>query len=256
VLSSTFLHVPGVGAITEQRIWQRGVHTWGDFLRNPGAAQLSARMTERVAAAAELSLDRLQCEDHRFFASAVPQREHWRAYPDFSHRVAYLDIETTGMGGHDVVTIIGLYDGETVRTYTRGEDLERFQEDIGQYRLLVTFFGSGFDLPFLRRRSPGLEFHQLHLDLCFALRRLGLSGGLKNIERQLAIPRSPETAGLDGWDAVRLWREWERGSRDALELLKAYNREDIVNLERLARYAYEHLRAKSGAPGAARGEPC
>ncbi len=255
MLGNTFLHIPGIGSITEQRIWQRGVHTWGDFLRDPTAAKLSARMTERVAAAMGLSVDRLQSDDHRFFASNLPRREHWRAYPEFSHRVAYLDIETTGMGERDVVTIIGVYDGETVRTYTRGEDIEQFRHDIGQYGLLVTFFGSGFDLPFLRRRFLGLEFHQLHLDLCFALRRLGLSGGLKNIERRLNIPRSPETAGLDGWDAVRLWREWERGSRDALELLEAYNREDIVNLERLARYAYEHLRAKSGAPGAAGGEP-
>ncbi|MBE9565429.1 MAG: ribonuclease H-like domain-containing protein, partial [Proteobacteria bacterium] len=68
------------------------------------------------------------------------------------------------------------------------------------------------------------------------------------IERRLSIPRSPETEHLDGWDAVRLWREWERGSRDALDLLKAYNREDIVNLEILMRYAYDHLREQSGFP--------
>jgi uncharacterized protein YprB with RNaseH-like and TPR domain len=207
-------------------------------------------MAERVGAAVDLSTDRLQSDDHRFFASSLPSREHWRAYPEFSHRVAYLDIETTGMSEDDVVTIIGLYDGSDVRTYTRGEDLEEFRSDIEQYGILVTFFGSAFDLPFLRRRLAGLEFHQLHLDLCFALRRLGLTGGLKNIERQLNIPRSPETDGLDGWDAVRLWREWERGSRASLDLLKAYNREDIVNLERLARYAYERLTAKTGIGGA------
>ncbi|MEA3323841.1 MAG: ribonuclease H-like domain-containing protein, partial [Euryarchaeota archaeon] len=34
-----------------------------------------------------------------------------------------------------------------------------------------------------------------------------------------------------GFDAVRLWHEYERGSADALELLLKYNREDIVNLE-------------------------
>ena len=248
MLDCTFLHISGIGPKTEQRIWQRGVHTWEHFLREPTAAQLSPRMTERVAGASAESLARLHSEDHRFFAANIPQREHWRAYPQFSHRVAYLDIETTGMGESDLVTIIGIYDGDQVRTYTRGDDLQEFCSDIEQYSLLVTFFGSAFDLPFLRRCFLGLEFHQLHLDLCFALRRLGLSGGLKKIERQLNIPRSPETAGMDGWDAVRLWHEWERGSQEALNLLKAYNREDIVNLERLARYAYEHLRAKSGAP--------
>jgi uncharacterized protein YprB with RNaseH-like and TPR domain len=48
---------------------------------------------------------------------------------------------------------------------------------------------------------------------------------------------------------VRLWREWERGSREALELLKAYNREDIVHLEMLMRFAYERLRMLTGVPG-------
>jgi uncharacterized protein YprB with RNaseH-like and TPR domain len=47
---------------------------------------------------------------------------------------------------------------------------------------------------------------------------------------------------------VRLWREWERGSREALELLKAYNREDIVHLEMLMRFAYERLRMLTGVP--------
>jgi uncharacterized protein YprB with RNaseH-like and TPR domain len=248
VLSATFLHIPGIGPITEQRIWQRGICSWYDFLKDPAAALLSPRSTERVASALTLSLDRLQQDDHRFFAGNLHRREHWRAYPEFSHRIAYLDIETTGMAAADDITMIGLYDGSDVRTYTKGEDLDRFPGDIQRFGLLVTFFGTGFDLPFLRRRFPGLDFHQLHIDLCYALRRLGLRGGLKHIEHQLHIPRSPETEGLDGWDAVRLWREWERGSHDALDLLKAYNREDIVNLETLLRYSYHHLRAKTGLP--------
>lgn len=138
--------------------------------------------------------------------------------------------------------MVGVYDGHEVRTYTKGEDLEQFVEDVGRFGLLVTFFGTCFDLPFLRGRFLGIEFDQIHVDLCYTLRRLGLSGGLKNIEAQLNIHRSSETQHLDGWDAVRLWREWERGSREALELLKAYNREDIVHLEILMRFAYERLR--------------
>lgn len=96
MLSSSFLHIPGIGPVTERRIWERGVHSWRDFLGDPARARLSPRATERVAVAVNLSLDRLQEEDHRFFAASLPRREHWRAYPEFSHRVAYLDIETTG----------------------------------------------------------------------------------------------------------------------------------------------------------------
>ena len=47
----------------------------------------------------------------------------------------------------------------------------------------------------------------------------------------LGITRSADTTGITGFDAVRLWHEYERGSADALELLLKYNRDDIVNLE-------------------------
>ena len=248
MLTSSFIHIPGVGPKTESHIWQRGVTTWADFLRQPSAAGLTALKTHRIAEVAATSLERLKEEDHRYFATMLQPREHWRAYPEFSHRIAYLDIETTGLEGHDQVTIIGVYDGRDVRIYTKGEDIQEFVHDIGQYSLLVTFFGNCFDLPFLRRQFPRLHFDQLHVDLCPALRRLGYKGGLKNIERQLGIERSPETEGLDGWDAVRLWREWEQGSEESLDLLKAYNREDIVNLERLMRFAYRGLFQKTGVP--------
>jgi uncharacterized protein YprB with RNaseH-like and TPR domain len=251
LLSRTFIHIPGVGPVTERRIWESGVLSWREFMREPGAAGLPAAIRGKAESAIAASLQHLEAENHGYFASALASREHWRAYPEFSHRVAYLDIETTGMGQEDSVTMVGVYDGRDVRIYTKGEDLQEFADDIRDYGLLVTFFGSCFDLPFLRRRFLDLRFDQLHIDLCHVLRRLGLKGGLKNIERQLSIPRSPETEGLDGWDAVRLWREWERGSSEALELLKAYNREDIVNLERLMHYAYEQMCEKTGIPARA-----
>jgi uncharacterized protein YprB with RNaseH-like and TPR domain len=248
MLESSFIHIPGIGPITEQRIWERGVHDWRALLRRPAAAGLSARLTQRVTEAAALSLDRLQHEDHRYFAAALPPREQWRAFPEFSHCVAYLDIETTGMSDEDAVTMIGVYDGSRTRTYVRGEDLDEFADDVGRYRLLVTFFGGAFDLPFLRRRFPSLVLDQLHIDLCPVLHRLGYKGGLKAIERQLGLSRSAETDGLGGWDAVRLWHEWRRGSREALALLKAYNTEDIVHLEALLEFAYPRLRRLAGFP--------
>jgi uncharacterized protein YprB with RNaseH-like and TPR domain len=250
MLESTFIHIPGIGPITERRLWERGLRDWRALLERPAAAGLSARLTQCVTEAAVLSLDRLEHEDHRYFAAALPPREHWRAFPEFSHCIAYLDIETTGLSDDDAVTMIGVYDGSHTRAYVRGEDLHAFVDDVGRYHLLVTFFGGAFDLPFLRRRFPALALDQLHIDLCPALRRLGYKGGLKAIERQLGLPRSAETDGLSGWDAVRLWREWRRGSHEALALLKAYNAEDIVHLEALLEFAYPRLRRLAGFPAA------
>jgi hypothetical protein len=39
---------------------------------------------------------------------------------------------------------------------------------------------------------------------------------------------------ISGRDAVRLWREHERGQDGSLETLISYNREDTVNLRTLA----------------------
>jgi uncharacterized protein YprB with RNaseH-like and TPR domain len=44
---------------------------------------------------------------------------------------------------------------------------------------------------------------------------------------------------------VRLWREYEYGSREALELLLNYNREDIVNLKPLMELVYRELAANA-----------
>ena len=248
MLSSSYIHIRGIGPTTEQRIWQRGVRHWEQFLANPTAAGLGLRKRADAIATVTASLDHLQCRDHRFFSAQLPPREHWRTYREFSQRIAFLDIETTGMSDEEAVTMIGVYDGTHTRTYVKGIDLQDFMYDIDKFHLLVTYFGAGFDLPFLRRRFPMVPFDQLHIDLCPALHRLGYKGGLKHIEEVLGISRAPETQGLSGWDAVRLWREYQYGSAEALALLTAYNTEDIVNLETLLEFAYPKLRTLAGFP--------
>jgi uncharacterized protein YprB with RNaseH-like and TPR domain len=153
----------------------------------------------------------------------------------------FLDIETDGGDRGESVTMVGLYDGEKFQALIRDEDLSTFPDVISHYGMIITFFGTGFDLPMLQRCFPNLRFDQIHMDLCPTLRRLGLYGGLKKIEKAVGIERAPETAGLTGLDAVRLWRAYRLGSDSAMERLLAYNRDDVVNLEKLADIAYKRL---------------
>jgi len=131
-------------------------------------------------------------------------------------------------------------------------DLDRFERDCAGYDCFVTFCGATFDLPVLATRFPRLGDlfrSRIHVDLCPLYRRLGHKGGLKAIERAHGIPRTPETDGLSGYDAVRLWRVYAAGGRhagDALRLLIAYNREDVVNLDLLVKKALPRLRAETG----------
>ena len=134
----------------------------------------------------------------------------------------------------------GIFDGARTHTYVAEDNLDQLPEDLKRYSLLVTFNGASFDLPFLCRRFGNI-FDHLHVDLRFALMRLGYQGGLKKIERELGVGRADDIADISGEQAVWLWREYQRGSQEALDLLVEYNRADVVNLEFLMQFAYERL---------------
>jgi uncharacterized protein YprB with RNaseH-like and TPR domain len=221
MLESTFIHVPGVGPKTERKLWDEGWTTWERFRGGYGGSRRS------------WILPFLNTADVR---ERLPKNELWRLYPQHRERTVFLDIETTGY--NDDVTCVGIYDGRQARTFVRGRDLAEFPEAMRDYEMVVTFNGSQFDLPILGRVFPVVDFgRMLHVDLRFALRRLGLRGGLKKIERELGLNRGA-LDGVDGWAAVVLWRLHRQGHPRALATLEAYNLEDVVNLEPLLCHLY------------------
>lgn len=244
MLRQTFVHIPGVGYRTEERLWHAGIRSWDDFDSARTPSRLSSRLTTRIDAELERSSEALGRRRHRYFARALPSRDHWRAWRDFRDAVAYLDIETTGLSiGRNAVTVVGVSDGTRRRSFVQGDNLEDLPAALQWAQLLVTFNGSHFDVPFLRHAFPRMALDQIHLDLLHPLRRLGYRGGLKAIEAEMGIERSEETMGLRGFDAVRLWHAYKAGDDQALEILLEYNMEDVVNLVPLAEFAYESLRA-------------
>jgi len=248
VLTSTFVHAQGIGYATERQIWELGAVTWSRFLEIHPEIRLSEHKKSLILPCIEESILRLAQRDYRFFARRLRPSDQWRAVSEFGSRLVYLDIETTGCGWDDQITVIGVYDGEEMHSFVCGQNLESFPEFISQFEMLVTFAGTTFDLPLIKRVFPGLQLDQLHIDLMCMLRRLGLKGGLKNIERQLGIYRRPEVEGMTGFDAVRLWQEYRRGSTEALELLLTYNKEDVVNMSYLLEYGCKLMRDGLGLP--------
>ena len=244
MLRETFVHIRGVGYRTEERLWRKGIRTWDDFSAASRPGHVPARVLRRIADEVVRSDEALRRGRHRYFARNLPARDHWRAWPEFANAIAYLDIETTGLSiGRDAVTVVGVFDGKRKRSFVQGDNLEDLPAAMERAKLLVTFNGSRFDVPFLRKAFPRMALDQIHLDLVHPLRRLGFVGGLKAIESQVGILRSEETTGLGGFDAVRLWHAYDAGDDDALDLLLEYNMEDVVNLEPLAELAYEGLRS-------------
>lgn len=248
MLTSTFIHAPGVGEATERRLWDAGIRDWDAFLAPDAELPVGRGRRDMIAPVLEESRRRLAEADHRYFARALPAGEHWRAAGEFSDRMGFLDIETTGMGTHAHPTVIGLYDfaeGE-FHAFVYGENMRDFTDFVDEYRVLVTFFGTGFDLPVLRQWDPRIVWHQLHVDLCPLLRRLGYKGGLKRIEKQLGIARADGVDGLDGLDAVRLWWKHKRGDENALRTLIDYNEADVINMVRLLQFASRQMQRACG----------
>lgn len=243
MIESTFLFLNGIGRTTERRLWDQGIPTWREFLQQSSIGGISAGRKTLYDTDVRLALDQHALDNPRFFASCLKARHHWRLYEWLRPRAVFLDIETAGGPSGDV-TVVGLFGNGRMLSLVRGDTLTeaRLCEEVSHYDLIVTFFGSGFDLPYLQAMFPRFRIDQPHLDLCFAAKQLGLRGGLKQIERLIGIEREGALQGMDGWDAVRMWRRW-RHSRDseALELLLAYNEADCVNLQPLADLLYCRL---------------
>ncbi|HJY84545.1 MAG TPA: ribonuclease H-like domain-containing protein, partial [Candidatus Binatia bacterium] len=165
MLKHTFQHLHGIGEKTEKRIWAEGITSWEEFLDLPRPAVLSPWQHDLARGELEQSLRALERRDAHYFAEKLSAQLYWRLYPEFAQRVAYLDIETSGVTtGMSTITVIGLYDGEQPRVYVQGQNLFRFVEEIEEFTLLVTYNGKLFDLPFIRREL-GLPLQQAHIDL-------------------------------------------------------------------------------------------
>lgn len=237
MLQNTFQHIPGIGFKTERRIWDSGIPDWQSAGDLP-PSRLPLRQTDVFLRYLDASARALDDGNPRFFTDLMPAGLHWRLFPEFRHRVAYLDIETTGMDPWESeITTIALYDGREVKTYVQGHNLEAFLDDIQAADLIVTYNGKGFDIPFIERYFR-IRLNHAHIDLRHVLKRLGYSGGLKSCERALGIDRG-SLDGVDGFFAVLLWQNYIRdGNPRALETLLAYNVEDAVHLEALMVTAY------------------
>lgn len=236
-----FLHFKGITEEVEYELLSSDIYSWDDLANSILKETVSLKYSKKVLTQVKLSKNALLLNDWSFFTSKLLSKYHYKLLP-ISKTIAYVDIETTGLSKfHHYITTIGIYDGETSKIFVRGIDLEDAYEYLDQFDVIVTFNGKQFDMPFIEHFS-NKKYNCVHLDLRFMLKELGLSGGLKRIEKTLGLKRDEAVADIDGFEAVRLWQRYQRGDYKALELLKQYNIEDIENLEVLLNFYLEQKR--------------
>lgn len=152
---------------------------------------------------------------------------------------AYLDIETTGLTPYGCeITVVGIYlcngdDTEFVQFVGRDVTADGILEALSGVKILYTYNGSRFDLPFIHSKL-GINLAELftHDDLMYHCWRKNLFGGMKAVERQLGVPR--KLPDMNGYETVRLWWKYvDSFDLDALNMLLEYNKEDVLNLKTL-----------------------
>ena len=166
--------------------------------------------------------------------------------------ICFLDIETTGLSSrYNEVILIGALCLEEDSIYINQffaenideeqELLEVFEQFLNKFEYIITYNGTSFDLPFLRKRFDYFDIdHNIdsisHLDLLKLVRKnkkiLKLENcKLKTVERSLKIYREDT---ISGKESVNLYKNYER-TKDLYkkEIILKHNYDDIFYLPRL-----------------------
>ncbi len=145
---------------------------------------------------------------------------------------AYLDIETDRRGNICVVGLLVENNG-FLQWYGDAISPETIERELSNVKTIVTFNGALFDLPQMKKcLNIDLQSNFVSRDLFKDKKKLGIKGGLKQLEKMFGIER--KTEGVNGYQAMWLWEKYKKhGNREALHLLLEYNKEDVVNLTRL-----------------------
>ncbi|MBI2558151.1 ribonuclease H-like domain-containing protein [Candidatus Woesearchaeota archaeon] len=248
MITNTFIFLERVGKRLEQNIWRNGIPNWDSFLKSKnvnGLARHRKLYCDRKILNARKALYSF---DSGYFLNLLPQSEMWRLYDFFKEDAVFLDIETTGLSkNEDDITVFGLYDGISTKTMIKGINLDFniLKKELQKYKLIVTFNGASFDLPFIEKRYPNLLPKIPNFDVKSVTSRLGLKGGLKNIEKILSIRRSSIVDRFYGGDALTLWRMYRATGDDYyLNLLVEYNEYDIINLKTVAEHCVKKMKEK------------
>jgi len=246
MITNTFIFLERIGDKLEKNIWNDGVYDWNSFLERSKIKGLSMHRKVYYNRKILSARKALYNFDSSYFLDLLPQSEMWRLYDFFKEDAIFLDIETTGLSkDFDDITLLGLYNGFNTKIMVKGINLDynALKKELQKYKLIVTFNGAVFDLPFIEKIYPGLLPTIPNFDVRAITNRLGLIGGLKNIEKALTIKRSHNVEKFYGGDALTLWKMYRAtGDEYYLNLLIEYNEYDIINLKIVAEQCVKKMK--------------
>lgn len=179
----------------------------------------------------------------------------------FTEKTAFFDIETTGFSPkHAICYLIGVVTRHGDRLHIdqffsehlidEEDVLKAFASFLQPYDRLITFNGTGFDLPFLNVRcqmlSIPLDFSSFeHIDLFKLVSEFRNILKLPNykqktLEEFLGVSRDDK---FSGGELINTYFEYQKtNSSEQLHLLKLHNYEDILGMvSLLSLFSYHYL---------------
>lgn len=180
-------------------------------------------------------------EHYECYLKEVPQAE--------PERLGFFDIEASNLdadygqclcwcikeGGSDKIHEARLSLADVEAGIEDKRIIQECVDTFGKFDRIVTYYGTGFDLPFVRARAliTGVPFPAYgslkHRDLYYLIRnKFKLSSRrLENACRQLL--GSTEKTRID----AKYWRQAVRGEKKSIDYIIDHCRKDVLDLERL-----------------------
>lgn len=227
MIKNSFIFLDGISERRERILWSQGILSWDDFLNSKkisGISMFTKSYYDRKIILAKYNLIE---QNSTYFTDKLPSTGAWRLYPSFKEKTVFLDLEA---GKQKHIDIITLYDGVHTKSFIRNYNLDvcLIKSALSEFKLIVTFNGGSFDFPIFKRKFGNIIPSIPHIDVRFLCERLGLTGGLKKIERKLMLER--KTTFLN--------------RNKSLKNLIDYNSSDVKNLKPILDYCVEVLMGK------------
>lgn len=252
MVERTFKPFFGIGPIIEKRLHAKGIYTWEDLLSYKGALPINNLQNYNdLFSEIKTFIEAKAKGDLNFLIDRFPQEEKWRILADYFSRASYFDIETTGLSlTKSEITVIVCFHRGKLHTFVQGENLNDFFPLLDEIELLVSFNGTVFDIPMIESKFRLSLAKYPQVDLRWISYYSGFQGGLKEIEKQLSIFRPRDLLGMDGYQAVLLWKEWQETSNlKAKKKLIRYCQADVLSLILLAGALLEKKNVPIRSPG-------
>lgn len=178
--------------------------------------------------------------------------EHYNCYleenPEHGN-IGFLDIETSNLKANmGIVYSYCIKDGKSdnvlYRVITKKElfsdDMDKavitqLVEDIRKFDILVTYYGTRFDIPFIRSRAVhhGIDYpaygENIHIDLYYLIRnKFQLTRNSLQTACAFLLGHTDKT--LVEW---KYWMKAMQGNQEALDYILEHNKYDVLDLEKL-----------------------